>query len=213
MTPLTTPHAPHTSLKKHEAILNAAEMVFLRDGYLGTSMEEVAAQSHVSKQTVYKHFVSKEQLFVEIVTNMTSRAADNVDGTISATASMDDVETYLLDFASTQLTIVLTPRLMQLRRLVIGEVARFPELARALYESGPRHAMSQLTTTFEQFAERRLLTLDDPALAASQFNWMVMAEPINRAMLLGDDSIPSERELRRHAQQCVQLFLIVYGAR
>jgi AcrR family transcriptional regulator len=208
---VTTSPAQRASPRKHQAILDAAEMIFLRDGYLGTSMDELAARSHVSKQTVYKHFRSKEALFVEIVTSMTSRAGDAIDANMSAEAAGDDVRTYLRDYALTQLTVVLTPRLMQLRRLVIGEVARFPELARALYEGGPKRAMSQLAGIFEQLSERRLLTLDDPMLAASQFNWMVMAEPINRAMLLGDDSIPSGPELCRHAEQSVQLFLAAYG--
>lgn len=83
---------------------------------------------------------------------------------------------------------------------------------RALYESGPKRAMSQLAATFERLAERRLLTLDDPALAASHFNWLVMAEPINRAMLLGDDSILSGPELARHAERSVAVFLAAYGA-
>lgn len=212
MATTTTSLAPRTSTSKHQAILDAAEMIFLRDGYLGTSMDDVAARSHVSKQTVYKHFGSKESLFVEIVTSMTSRAGDAVDVNMSAEAAGDDVRTYLRDYALTQLTVVLTPRLMQLRRLVIGEVARFPELARVLHESGPKRAISQLAATFGRLAERRLLTLDDPALAASHFNWLVMAEPLNRAMLLGDDSIPSEPELRRHAEQSVQVFLAAYGA-
>jgi len=207
-----TSAAPRTSPSKHQAILDAAETIFLRDGYLGTSMDEVAARSHVSKQTVYKHFGSKESLFVEIVTSMTSRAGDAVEVNVSAEAAGDDVRPYLRDYALTQLTVVLTPRLMQLRRLVIGEVARFPELARVLHESGPKRAISQLAATFEQLAERHLLTLDDPALAASHFNWLVMAEPLNQAMLLGDDSIPSEPELRRHADQSVQVFLAAYGA-
>jgi TetR/AcrR family transcriptional regulator, mexJK operon transcriptional repressor len=212
MATTTTSLAPRTSTSKHQAILDAAEMIFLRDGYLGTSMDDVAGRSHVSKQTVYKHFGSKESLFVEIVTSMTSRAGDAVDVNMSAEAAGDDVRTYLRDYALTQLTVVLTPRLMQLRRLVIGEVARFPELARVLHESGPKRAISQLAATFGRLAERRLLTLDDPALAASHFNWLVMAEPLNRAMLLGDDSIPSEPELRRHAEQSVQVFLAAYGA-
>jgi AcrR family transcriptional regulator len=212
MATTTTSPAPRTSPSKHQAILDAAEMIFLRDGYLGTSMDGVAARSHVSKQTVYKHFGSKESLFVEIVTSMTSRAGDAVEVNMSAEAAGDDVRPYLRDYALTQLTVVLTPRLMQLRRLVIGEVARFPELARVLHESGPKRAISQLAAIFEQLAERRLLTLDDPALAASHFNWLVMAEPLNRAMLLGDDSILSEQELRRHAEQSVHVFLAAYGA-
>ena len=209
----TTPLPPRTSLRKHQAVLDAAETIFLRDGYLGTSMDEVAARSHISKQTVYKHFGSKEALFVELVTTMTTRAADAVDVNVSSeVAGDDDVRSYLRAYAFTQLTVVLTPRLMQLRRLVIGEVARFPDLARALYESGPKRAMSQLAANFELLAERRLLALDDPALAASHFNWLVMAEPVNRAMLLGDSSIPGRSALSRHVEQSVQVFLAAYGA-
>jgi len=211
MATTTTSLASRTSPRKHQAILDAAEKIFLHHGYLGTSMDEVATRSRVSKQTVYKHFGSKEALFVELVTSMTSRAADAVGVNISAEDAEDAVRTYLRTYALTQLTIVLTPRLMQLRRLVIGEVARFPDLARVLYESGPKRAMSQLAATFERLAERRLLTLDDPALAASHFNWLVMAEPVNRAMLLGDDSIPSRPELSRHAEQSVAVFLAAYG--
>ena len=48
------------------------------------------------------------------------------------------------DYAYRQLTVVLTPRIMQLRRLVIGEVSRFPDLARVLYERGPQRAMDAL---------------------------------------------------------------------
>ena len=66
--------SPH----KRPAILDAATEVFLSCGYLGTSMDEVAARSAVSKQTVYQHFASKEALFVEIVTSMTGEAGDEV---------------------------------------------------------------------------------------------------------------------------------------
>ena len=66
------------SARKRRAILDAATEIFLRDGYLGTNMDEIAARSEVSKQTVYKHFVSKEALFVEIVSSMTDAAGDIV---------------------------------------------------------------------------------------------------------------------------------------
>ena len=55
------------SVRKRRAILAAAATVFLQKGYLGTSMDEVAALASVSKQTVYKHFSDKERLFAEIV--------------------------------------------------------------------------------------------------------------------------------------------------
>ena len=41
------------SAQKRRAILEAATEVFLKAGYLGTNMDEIAALSGVSKQSVY----------------------------------------------------------------------------------------------------------------------------------------------------------------
>ena len=201
------------SARKRRAILEAATEVFLRDGYPGTSMDEIATVSGVSKQTVYKQFSSKEALFVEIVTSLTGEAGDIVHAAMPDHHEGDDLAAYLVALAQGQLEIVLTPRLMQLRRLVIGEVSRFPELAAVLYEGGPKRAMATLADVFEGLGARGLLSIDDPAVAASQFNWLVMAEPLNRAMLLGDAAIPPPAELRLIAEQGVRVFLAAYEAK
>jgi TetR/AcrR family transcriptional repressor of mexJK operon len=200
-----------SSERKHRAILDAALKVFLRSGYLGANMDEIAALSEVSKQTIYKHFSSKEALFVEIVTSMTDVASATVHNETPELAADNDIAGFLQAYAHRQLTVVLTPPLMQLRRLVIGEVARFPELARVLYERGPQRAIAALAKTFVRLAARGLLVMDDPLIAASHFNWLVMSEPLNKAMLLGDEAIPKPTALRRHAAEGVRVFLAAYG--
>ncbi|WP_029040955.1 TetR/AcrR family transcriptional regulator [Cucumibacter marinus] len=206
--------APGTrSARKREAILAAATGVFLKSGYLGTNMDEIAALSHVSKQTVYKHFSSKEALFIEIVTGMTDITGDAVHDYFHPLGDNDDLAAYLEAYAYRQLSIVVTPRIMQLRRLVIGEVSRFPELARVLYEHGPGRALKILADLFQQLDAQGRLAIDDPVMAAEHFNWLVMSAPLNRAMLLGDDAIPGEAHLRRYAHEGVRVFLAAYGAR
>lgn len=202
---------PNRSARKRRAILDAATAVFLRAGYLGTNMDEIAALSEVSKQTVYKQFASKEALFIEIVTSMTGHAGDVVHGQIAELDQGGDLEGYLVTYGYRQLTVVLTPPLMQLRRLVIGEVSRFPYLARVLHDRGPKRAIGLLAAMFERLAARGLLAIDDPLLAASQFNWLIMAAPLNQAMLLGDEAIPKPAVLRRHAADGVRVFLAAYG--
>ncbi|MEQ1671477.1 MAG: TetR/AcrR family transcriptional regulator [Hyphomicrobium sp.] len=201
----------HRSARKRRAILGAATEVFLTGGYLGASMDEIAARSAVSKQTVYKHFASKEALFIEIVTGMTDEASGKVLNEMPDLGEGKDLAEYLLNYAYRQLTVVLTPRIMQLRRLVIGEVSRFPELARVLYERGPARALEALAALFIRLADRGLLVIDDPLVAASQFNWLIMSAPLNQAMLLGDEAIPKQAELRRHAADGVRVFLAAYG--
>lgn len=202
---------PPRSALKRKAILDAATEIFLKGGYLGTNMDEIAALSEVSKQTVYKHFASKEALFIAVVGNMTDETGNIVRNAVAELDDGGDVAEYLRNYAYRQLTAVLTPQVMQLRRLVIGEVSRFPDLAKVLYERGPMRAVARLAALFEHLADRRVLVIEDPWAAATHFNWLVMADPLNRAMLLGDAAIPKQAELRRHAAEGVRIFLAAYG--
>ncbi|HLS15459.1 MAG TPA: TetR/AcrR family transcriptional regulator [Beutenbergiaceae bacterium] len=196
--------------RKRRAILDAAERVFLRAGFLGTNMDQVAAEAGVAKQTLYAHFGSKEALFLTLVSAMTDRASDDVQGQTGNLEPDVTAEQVLLDYADRQLAVVLTTRLLQLRRLVIGEVERFPDLARALYEAGPARAITALAQIIEGLSERREISVPDAREAATQFNWLVMGGPLNEAMLLGVEAIPTDTERRAHAQRSVQLFLSAY---
>ena len=196
---------------KRQAILEAATTAFLRNGYLGTSMDEIAASAAVSKQTVYKHFADKQRLFSEIVTATVSEASEPVHKEVLNLEASGDVEDDLRGLARRQLAMVMQPRLLQLRRLVIGEATRFPELGRTFYEQGPGRTIAALATAFEQLAERGALELDDPQLAAAHFNWLVMSIPLNHAMLRGEDKPPAD--LDHYADAGVRAFLAAYGPR
>jgi TetR/AcrR family transcriptional regulator, mexJK operon transcriptional repressor len=205
--------AESRSTRKRAVILEAATTVFLRNGYLGTSMDEIAALAGVSKQTVYKHFADKESLFSEIVLSTVDEAGDPVHEEVLGLEDSSNLEADLRDLARRQLALVLQPRLMQLRRLVIGELVRFPELGRRFYERGQGRTGAALTTAFERLAARGELELDDPVLAATHFNWLIMSAPVNRAMLLGDEEIPAAADLDRYADSGVRAFLAAYGRR
>lgn len=207
-----TAPAPGTSRSEriHAAVLAAAEEVFLRDGYVGASMDEVARLAGASKQTVYKHFGSKEQLFVELVTAMTEATGDPV-GHERADASADP-RADLTALAVAMLDAVLTPRILRLRRLVIGEANRFPDLGRALFEHGPARAITGVERRLEAWVAAGALPAHDVAAAAKQYNWLVMGAPLNAAMLLGDGSIPSPAQRRAHADAAVVAFLRSIGA-
>jgi TetR/AcrR family transcriptional regulator, mexJK operon transcriptional repressor len=213
MTSARPPTDETRSSRKHRAILEAATTVFLRNGYLGTSMDEIAALARVSKQTVYKHFEDKEQLFTEIVVSAVDEAGDPVHDELRRLQDSRDVEADLRDFARRELTAVMRPRLMQLRRLLIGEASRFPHLGRTFFERGQLRTNAALATAFERLAERGALRLDDPHLAAQHFNLLIMGAPINQAMLLGRDDPPSAAELDRYVENGVRVFLAAYGPR
>ena len=148
------------STRKRKAILEAATTVFLRNGYLGTSMDEIAALAAVSKQTVYKQFADKERLFSEIVISTVNEAGEPTHEEVVNLRDSGDVEADLRDLARRLLARVMQPRLLQLRRVVIGEAGRFPELGRTFYELGPGRTVAALAVAFERLAERGVLELD-----------------------------------------------------
>lgn len=148
---------------------------------------------------MYKHFAAKERLFVEIVTSTVNEISDPVHEDVLNLADSGDIEADLRDLAYRLLAGVLQPRLMQLRRLVIGEASRFPELGRTFYERGPGRTIATLATAFERLATRDVLRLEDPELAANHFNWLIMSAPVNQAMLLGTDTPPTPADLKRIA--------------
>jgi TetR/AcrR family transcriptional regulator, mexJK operon transcriptional repressor len=186
----TDVRAESRSARKRRAILEAGTTLFLRHGYRGTSMDEIAAAAGVSKQTVYKHFADKESLFSEIVISTVEEVAKPVHDEVLKLQDSGDLEADLRRLARQLLRRVIQPRILQLRRLVIGGAGRFPELGRTFYEQGPGPMIAALTTVFERLADQGVLQPGDPLLAAAHFNWLVMSIPLNRAMLLGDDEPP-----------------------
>lgn len=210
--PTTTTAAPGDRLtdRKRRVIVEAATTAFLRSGYRGTSMDEIAALAGVSKRTVYHHFADKESLFSQVVIATVNEASDPVHQAVLDLDDTGDVDADLRGLARRQLGLVMQPRILQLRRLVIAEAARFPHLGRIFYEQGPGRTITALAATFEHLAARRVLDIDDPFVAATQFNWLIMSAALNQAMLLGNDSAPDPADLDRWTDDGVRTFLAAF---
>lgn len=201
------------SARKRRAIMDAARELFLRNGYAATSMDDVAARAEVSKQTVYKHFVDKQRLFTEIITGDISQIDDGrARQLVETMPQTENLEQDLREFARQHLNTVMQPHLLRMRRVLIGEADRFPDLAQAWWDSGPEWSYRLFAGWFEALAQRGLLNVDDPLLAAQHFNWLVLSIPLNKAMSCPiDKPLFSKRELERYADEGVRVFLAAYG--
>lgn len=197
--------------RSRDRIFTAAEDVFLRNGFPGTNMDAVAEAAGVSKQTVYAHFISKEALFLQVVERITGGAAQQIGEDVPDDFSGVSAQSSFLDVAQDQLRVVMTPRLMRLRRMVIAEVDRFPMLGQALWDNGPQRSITRITAAIRHYVASGDLQVDDPPVAAAHFNWLVMGGPTSVAMFLGDRGIPSQAALAAHARDSVRLFLAAYG--
>ena len=190
--------------------MGAAAEQFLSDGYLGTSIDKVAVRAGVARQTVYEHFGGKEQLFTEVMHQTIDEVGRAFFDRISGLEETSDLEASLMEIARALIAVAIEPRLLDLRRLVIGEVGRFPSLGRAYYDRGPGRTVEVLAEKFKELGDRTVLRLDDVEVAAQQFNWLVLSIPINRAMF-DPEARFSDAEIRRYSREAVRTFLAAYG--
>lgn len=197
------------SARKRQLILDAATGLFLRSGYPGTSMDQVAAAAAVSKPTVYKFFADKQGLLTEIVLGTLDRAGEPFRAQLTALADTDSLDADLRQVARRYLATVMQPAVLQLRRLVIGASHQLPELARAYYRRAPELTMRALADCLAGLAERGLLQLDDPDAAAAHFAFLVIGRALDKSLFCGDRPF-SRAELDAQADAGVSAFLTAY---
>ena len=205
------------SARKRQAITEAATALFLRDGYRNTSMDQVAADAAVSKQTVYKQFADKEQLFRAIVLGVTGNSAAIIADMTSVlrgtdVASREELRIVLTDLARRYIDGVLQPHVVALRRLIVAEAERFPDLARTYFEQAQGRAITVLADALAAYRDRGLIAAADPGLAAAHFAYLTLAIPLDRAQFFPGER-PDAAERDRLAAEAVRIFLAAYGVR
>jgi TetR/AcrR family transcriptional regulator, mexJK operon transcriptional repressor len=201
------------SARKRQTILSAGQQLFLSHGYQGTSMDQVAATAAVSKQTVYKHFGEKRELLFAIVTDALDTAAGGIRERIAALPDSADIDADLVALAGDYLHAVLADPVVQLRRLVIGEANRLPELARLYYEHAPVRTLAALADAFGALHRQGVLTAPEPALAAEHFAFLVVGRPIDQALFAGSQPVRDDLDVTGYARSGVDVFLAAYRRR
>lgn len=193
------------------AIRQAATALFLERGYQGTSMDDIAAAAHVSKQTIYTHFSDKESLLASLVLANSDRVEGFLGTMVSVVHDAANVDDGLRELARRYLHFVIRPEVLRMRRLVLAEAGRFPELARTYYEQVPQRVYATLAGIFTELAQQGSLDLDDADRAAQHFAWLVLGAPLDRGMFcdLADSASMATDEA---ADAAVRVFLARYGA-
>ncbi len=195
---------------KRAAIARAATELFLAQGYQATSTEQVASTAGVSKQTVYNQFGDKQRLFREIVLGVTATAEAFAAGLADGVGGVDSparLDAALRALARRYLTTVLNPQVLALRRLVISEATRFPDLAAAYYERGPSRVLAALALLFTGLAERGLLRDDDASRAASDFAFLLLGRALDEGMFRVGVPVLTPAGIEETADHAVDAFL------
>lgn len=195
---------------KRISILEAAANVFCREGFSGASIDEIAAEACVSRQTIYNHYREKETLFtavVEDVMDRTNAALFTILATFPDNA--DNLDDDLTGFAvRLSENCICNKDGRFLRKLVQSEGERYPHLFQAWRQHGPGKITTALGALFARLSHKGVLRIDDFDLAARQFLALVNAD-LQMITLLGET--PSPEQLQSAARNAVRTFLRAYA--
>lgn len=193
------------------ALLGAAREVFLRDGYAATTMDTVATAARISKQTLYRQYASKEELFAAVVADWVDRGRDAMRAPLDRLRESDDPRTALRDLATVLHTGVLSPSVVGMRGLVIAEAGRLPGIAADYLRRSWDRNEALLADALAQLSTRGLLVVEDPETAAHQFTWLVLGHPLDRLTLTAGAARCTPTQLATMAREAVETFLARYS--
>lgn len=180
---------------KRQQMIEAALTVFTAKGYVGTSTDELAAAAAVSKQTLYKTFGDKEGVFTALIHFAVDGIHDPfrplTDQMRTATSAEDAVRLLATQFTRS----IMSPQVQQLRRLVIAEAVRFPDLGLLFWERGFARVSESVGCCLRILHDKQLLDIPDIAMAAQHFAGMMLWIPSNRIMFAGAVLPVTEAEL------------------
>jgi len=179
---------------KNEAILAAAEELFLSLGYEKVTMDEVAKKAGVTKQTVYRYFSSKKLLLSALF-----KRDKEDEGSFEFSGGI--VKSELRRYADAFVSAHMTCRRMQMYRLILCESGKHQELRDTFVSL----AQSKWKRCLVSYFELRLqLSPEDSEMYASMLHALLMH--MRSSIIMGIAGIPSESEIKTQVETCVDVF-------
>ncbi len=189
---------------RRQAILAAAEHLFIEKGFEKTTLADIINRSGGSRATLYEHFGDKEGLFRAM---MEENSAHILDGLTAAQA--DDLappEVALTKFALHFVQALVDDRTTSIVRVLVAEGGRISDIAESFLRIGPDTTVKRLSEYLKGLADTGALHIDDPDVAAKAFLGMVTGDIVISRLILPKRPISMD-EVDRYVRQAITLFL------
>lgn len=193
--------------RKRQAILDSAYGLFREKGFERTSVSEICTRAGGSKATIYSHFHSKEELFVECMFYLAENYLEGIFGDLRSPA--DDLLSVLQDFGERFLRLVCSPEMVSARRTMIAEAGR-AGIGKLLHEK-LLCIRQQVTSFLSSVMAEGKLRGGDADLAAGQLRALLETELFEPLLLCAGNGHPDEQTIASAAERAVGTFLRAYA--
>jgi TetR/AcrR family transcriptional repressor of mexJK operon len=194
------------SREKEADIRRAASDLFLAHGLKGTSMDAVAQTAGVSKQTVYSHFGSKEDLFAAVIEGKVQAYRLSGEELSDPSSLQDELEMIGERFVE----LLFDDEVTAMFRVVIAESVTHPQIARLFHAAGPERTIDALARRLSRYADAGELHAASAREAAVTFLNLLRGE-FHMRRLMNLCPRVSVQQRRDHVTACVRHFLRLFG--
>lgn len=193
--------------RKFLQVIEGARAIFLRDGFEGATVDDIARAAGVSKATLYSYFPDKRMMFMEVFRAELARETADAAALVTLDLPVSQILPFVVQIISAHLISEFGVRMY---RISLSEVERFPALAQEYYECGPLLLRRQLIQYLDHCVARGELRIADMELAADQLIRLAGAAVHERVLFLGDAAVDQGRVHQVNAG-AVQMFLACYA--
>lgn len=193
---------------KQDQIRAAAQELFLERGFAGTSTDAISSEAGVSKETLYRHFPSKEELLADCLDHL---VADFSMGELFAADGSqpindrDDLRNALLGLAQGLVENLMQPDYLALARVIITETPRLPQLGNIFRSAVPENAFRSITNLLEKAQRAQVARVADAEAAARTFVGPLLTYVLIDGLLVGEG--PIRRPQPDRIEAIVDLYL------
>ncbi len=180
--------------------------LFIEQEFDNTSMDQTAQKADASRQAVYRHFGSKEDLFSSAIAGKCLTHHLTADDF----RQFDCPGTALTTIASRFHELLQTREAVQVYRTCVAQAETHSELASLFFKEFPEKMVGELSNLLSGFHEREFLHIPDPHFAAVQFLMMVHGE-VRMRIEPNIEPLP-DNEIDRYLKSCVNVFLKAHAA-
>lgn len=191
--------------QKDEAIVRAAQQLFMERGFEGASVDAIAEAAGVAKATVYARFADKEALLKQ---SIATKCGEFLDADTLDWRAGRPLREALIAISDRFLSLVTDDDAMAMHRLMMQESQKSDRLPTLFFESAIRPTVVRLAAFLDSEAERLGVALKDSEGAAWRFLGMVKGEDHMRAMF-GMKPRP-RAAVRRHIEACADDFIAAH---
>jgi TetR/AcrR family transcriptional regulator, mexJK operon transcriptional repressor len=143
-----------------ERLRAAAHRLFLRQGYLATSIDAILAEAGISsKETLYRHYANKEALFVDVLSHLTMEQPGFSEklAALPTPHDLPSLRQALTTLAREILSMMSQPGYLPLVRMIIAEAPRFPQLGILFFSTVTQRGLAIITALLQAAREQQII--------------------------------------------------------